>query len=70
MDEMKIYRKLLQKVARMKTKILFALKEEGCREAADMLQAPPREIGSNSMQQLPGMHCPSNTRRMWKLSGL
>ena len=46
MEEMKNYRKLLQKVARMKTKILFALREEGCREAADMLQTPPREVGA------------------------
>ena len=46
LDEMKSYRKMLQKVARMKTKILFALREEGCREAAEMLQAPPRDAGA------------------------
>ena len=46
MDEMKTYRKILQKVARMKTKLLFALREEGCREAAEMLQSPPREAGA------------------------
>ena len=46
MEEMKNYRKLLQKVSRMKTKILFALREEGCQEAAEMLQTPPREVGA------------------------
>ena len=45
-NEMKSYRKLLQKVSRMKTKLLFALREEGCLEAAEMLHSPPKEAGA------------------------
>ena len=45
-DQMKTYRKLLQKVSRTKTKIMCALREVGCREAAEMLQTPAKETGA------------------------
>ena len=43
-EAMKGYRKLLQKVARMKTKVLYALRDEGVREAAELLQTPACEV--------------------------
>ena len=45
-EEMKTYRKLMQKVSRTKTKIMCALREVGCREAAEMLQTPAKESGA------------------------
>ena len=45
-EEMKIYRRLLQKISTMKTKILCALREEGCSQAAEMLQTPVRAAGA------------------------
>ena len=69
MQEMKVYRKLLQKISKTKTKVLCALREEGCREAAEMLQTPSREagaqrcktcLGCNTHQALgPCLRCPS-----------
>ena len=41
-EEMKTYRKTLQKISRLKTKVICALREEGCQEAAEMLQTPAR----------------------------
>ena len=46
MADMKVYRRLLQKVSKTKTKVLCALREEGCRQAAEMLQTPSREVGA------------------------
>ena len=40
---MRLYRRLLQKVAKTKTKLLCALRDAGCREAADLLQTPARD---------------------------
>ena len=45
-NQMKCYRKLLQKVSRTKTKVMCALREVGCREAAEMLQTPAKEAGA------------------------
>ena len=42
-EAMKSYRRLLQKISKLKTKILCALRDEGVREAGDLLQAPTRE---------------------------
>ena len=46
MADMKVYRRLLQKVSKTKTKVLCALREEGCRQAAEMLQTPSREASA------------------------
>ena len=54
MSEMKAYRKLLQKISKIKTKILCALREEGCREAGEMLQTPPREDTPTRCQSCQG----------------
>ena len=45
-EEMKNYRRMLQKISTMKTKILCALREEGCGQAAEMLQTPVRAAGA------------------------
>ena len=42
-EEVRNYRRLLQKIARVKTKILCALRDEGCPEAGGLLQTPARE---------------------------
>ena len=42
-EEVRNYRRLLQKIARIKTKILCALRDEGCAEAGGLLHAPARE---------------------------
>ena len=47
-----MYRRTLQKIARYKTKILCALREEGCREAAEMLQTPAKEDGAKRCGQV------------------
>ena len=45
-EEMRNYRRMLQKISTMKTKILCALREEGCGQAAEMLQTPVRAAGA------------------------
>ena len=45
-DQMKNYRRLLQKVAKVKTKLLCALRDADCREAAQLLLTPAREAGA------------------------
>ena len=45
-EQVKTYRKLLQKISRLKTKILGALRDEGCVEAAELLQRPAKEPGA------------------------
>ena len=42
-DQVKVYRKQLQKISRLKTKILGALRDENCAEAAELLQTPTRD---------------------------
>ena len=42
-NEVKQYRRILQKISKMKTKILCTLRDEGCPEAGQMLQSPPAE---------------------------
>ena len=45
-DQMKSYRRILQKVAKMKTKLLCALRDADCREAAELLRTPAHEAGA------------------------
>ena len=45
-DSMKVYRRTLQKIARIKTKVLCALRDEGVREAEDLLQVPAQDAGA------------------------
>ena len=42
-EDVKQYRRTLQKISKMKTKILIALRDEGCPEASHMLQTPPTQ---------------------------
>ena len=42
-DDIKQYRRTLQKISKVKTKILIALRDEGCPEAGHMLQTPPSQ---------------------------
>ena len=55
-EEVRTYRKLLQKISRVKTKILCALRDEGCPEAGEMLQAPVREAGASRCGGCVGCH--------------
>ena len=55
-EEVRSYRKLLQKISRVKTKILCALRDEGCPEAARMLQMPVREAGASRCDRCVGCH--------------
>ena len=43
-EQMKLYRRGLQKIAKIKTKVLCALRDEGVREAGELLQTPAREV--------------------------
>ena len=54
--EVRAYRKLLQKISRIKTKILCALRDEGCQEAAEMLQYPAREVGASRCERCVGCY--------------
>ena len=53
-EAMKTYRKLLQKIVRTKTKVLSALKDEGVRQAEDLLLTPAKEAGATRCQQCVG----------------
>ena len=55
-EEVKTYRRFLQKISRIKTKILCALREEGCAEAAELLHAPAREEGAVRCNTCIGCH--------------
>ena len=55
-EEVRAYRKLLQKISRVKTKVLCALRDEGCPEAAEMLQTPARETGASRCGRCVGCH--------------
>ena len=67
-NDVKTYRRQLQKISKTKTKILCALRDEGCREAAELLQTPAREpgvercrrcVGCHTLETLgPCFHCP------------
>ena len=45
-EAMKTYRKYLQKIVRIKTKVLYALRDVGVREAEELLQVPAQEPGA------------------------
>ena len=51
---MKKYRKILQKVAKTKMKLLCALRDADCREAAELLQTPVREEGARRCDKCSG----------------
>ena len=51
---MKAYRKLLQKIVKIKTKVLCALREVGVREAEDILQIPAKEPGASRCESCVG----------------
>ena len=53
-EQMKNYRRLLQKVAKVKTKLLCALRDADCREAAELLQTPPCEAGAGRCSDCQG----------------
>ena len=53
-NEVKQYRRTLQKISKMKTKILCALRDEGCPEAGQMLQTPPPEARGPRCQNCGG----------------
>ena len=53
-EDLKTYRRTLQKIAKTKTKILCALREEGCPVAADLLQTPVKEANGVRCQQCAG----------------
>ena len=45
-----------RKISRVKTKILCALRDEGCPEAAEMLQTPAREAGASRCERCVGCY--------------
>ena len=53
-NEVKQYRRTLQKISKTKTKILCALRDEGCPEASQMLQTPPAETRGPRCQDCGG----------------
>ena len=53
-DEVKEYRRTLQKISKMKTKILCALRDEGCPEAGLLLQTPVPEAKGPRCQDCGG----------------
>ena len=53
-EQVKTYRKHLQKISRLKTKILGALRDKGCREAAELLQMPAKEPGATRCSKCVG----------------
>ena len=55
-NEVKQYRRILQKISKMKTKILCALRDEGCPEAGQMLQSPPAEARAPRCRNCGGCH--------------
>ena len=55
-ERVRSYRRLLQKIVQIKTKILGALRDEGCSEAADILQAPSREAGATRCDKCIGCY--------------
>ena len=59
--EMKNYRRMLQKISKIKTKILYALREEGVQEAAEMLMTPAKGELPARCQNCIGCHTLSTT---------
>ena len=55
-EQVKNYRRYLQKIARIKTKVLAALRDEGCVEAAELLQVPARVEGAVRCQKCIGCY--------------
>ena len=55
-EQVKNYRRYLQKIARIKTKVLAALRDEGCVEAAELLQVPARMEGAVRCQKCIGCY--------------
>ena len=55
-EQVKSYRRYLQKIARIKTKVLAALRDKGVAEAAELLQVPAREEGTTRCQKCIGCY--------------
>ena len=55
-EDVKHYRRTLQKISKMKTKILLALRDEGCPEASRMLQTPPADTRAPRCRNCGGCH--------------
>ena len=53
-EDIKQYRRTLQKISKVKTKILIALRDEGCPEASHMLQSPPSQTRAPRCQECGG----------------
>ena len=55
-EDVKQYRRTLQKISKMKTKILIALRDEGCPEASHMLQTPTAQSRAPRCRNCGGCH--------------
>ena len=55
-EKVKCYRRYLQKISRLKTKILCALRDEGVPEACELLQTPTREVNAVRCGRCVGCH--------------
>ena len=60
-EQVRTYRKILQKIARIKTKILCALRDEGCPEAGELLQTQSSEARTTRCNTCIGCHTLRNT---------